>query len=272
MDLRISERIGRHLRSNVVAYLALFVALTFGSALATTKAPKNSVVSKSIKNGQVMTADIGDGQVTGQDIGDGQVTGQDIGDGQVTGQEVDESTLSGVPLPPCPSDQILKSTGSGYACANDVDTDTDTNSGGTVTSVVAGNGISGGGALGAVTLDLDACPAGDILRSTGASYACGDVYKSAGAVSSGATPSVQGGVSFLRLNHSSPTAITDLLSDQVEGQVVTLQADKANPTINDGGNFQLAGNWVPDQFDTLTVVFVAFGANHMWVEVARSSN
>ena len=53
----------RHARGNAVAYLALFLALTAG-AYAATKAPKNSVVSKSIQNGAVKTKKLADGAVT----------------------------------------------------------------------------------------------------------------------------------------------------------------------------------------------------------------
>ncbi|MBA3503210.1 MAG: hypothetical protein H0T65_22810, partial [Deltaproteobacteria bacterium] len=52
----------------------------------------------------------------------------------------------------CGTGQILKWTGAAWGCAADVDTDT--NSGGDITDVVAGNGLSGGGASGAATLDI----------------------------------------------------------------------------------------------------------------------
>ena len=50
----------------------------------------------------------------------------------------------------CAANQILKWTGSAWGCAADVDT----NSGGDITDVVAGNGLVGGGATGALTLDV----------------------------------------------------------------------------------------------------------------------
>ena len=52
----------------------------------------------------------------------------------------------------CAVNQILKWNGAAWGCAADVDTDT--NSGGDITDVVAGAGLSGGGANGAVTLDV----------------------------------------------------------------------------------------------------------------------
>lgn len=56
----------------------------------------------------------------------------------------------------CATGQMLKWNGSAWACANDLDTDT--NSGGTITNVAAGAGLTGGGATGAVTLNIGAGP------------------------------------------------------------------------------------------------------------------
>lgn len=52
----------------------------------------------------------------------------------------------------CAANQLLKWNGATWGCANDVDT----NAGGDITDVVAGAGLSGGGATGAVTLDIGA--------------------------------------------------------------------------------------------------------------------
>jgi hypothetical protein len=72
----------------IVSVLALFVSLSAG-AYAVTKAPRDSVVSKSIKNGKVKSADVKDDGLTGTDIrestlelvsGDGAPTGPAGGD------------------------------------------------------------------------------------------------------------------------------------------------------------------------------------------------
>ena len=78
-------RLRSHLRSNVIGYLALFVALS-GSAYAVT-APRNSVGSKSIRNGQVKSPDLHDNGVAGVDLQDNGVQSRDIQDGGV--QSVD---------------------------------------------------------------------------------------------------------------------------------------------------------------------------------------
>jgi hypothetical protein len=58
-------RLARHLRRNLVAYLALFVALSSGSYAAATKLlPKNSVGSKQVINHSLRTVDLGKRAIT----------------------------------------------------------------------------------------------------------------------------------------------------------------------------------------------------------------
>jgi hypothetical protein len=59
----------KHLRRNLIAYVALFCALTAGAYAAGLK--KNSVGSKQIKSGAVKTDEIADGAVTGAKIAKG---------------------------------------------------------------------------------------------------------------------------------------------------------------------------------------------------------
>jgi hypothetical protein len=70
-------RFRAHLQSNIVGYIALFIALS-GSAYAVTKAPKDSVTSKSIKKGAVTRAKIAKNAVTSRAIKDRSVKGVDI--------------------------------------------------------------------------------------------------------------------------------------------------------------------------------------------------
>jgi hypothetical protein len=63
-------RLASHARRNVVAYLALFVALG-GTSYAATQLPKNSVGTKQIKKGAVTGKKVKDGSLTGADINAG---------------------------------------------------------------------------------------------------------------------------------------------------------------------------------------------------------
>src|SRR5215208_6775779 len=71
--------------ANLVSTIALFIALG-GGAYAVSAAQKNSVVSKSIKNGQVKTKDLAADAVDGTKVVDGSLTGDDV----------DETTLGQV--------------------------------------------------------------------------------------------------------------------------------------------------------------------------------
>jgi hypothetical protein len=65
-------------------------------------------------------------------------------------------------LTSCAPNQLLKWNGTAWACANDIDT----NSGGTITNVVAGAGLSGGGSSGSVTLAVGAGPGISVAATT----------------------------------------------------------------------------------------------------------
>src|SRR5215212_8778269 len=63
-------RVRAHLRSNVIGYLALFVALS-GSAFAVTQIDRNSVRSRHIVHGQVRGIDVAKDTLTGRNVRDG---------------------------------------------------------------------------------------------------------------------------------------------------------------------------------------------------------
>lgn len=112
----MASKIRRHLRANLIAYLALFIALGGTGAFAAQHLKKNSIKSKQIKDGGVKTKDIADGAVNAEKVGagvvsplvinDGSITAAKLADGSIgspkvaddslTGADVDETTLSGV--------------------------------------------------------------------------------------------------------------------------------------------------------------------------------
>jgi hypothetical protein len=129
---RVRRLLRRPSHGAVVAYLALFLALTTGGAWAAAQIGpedirKNAVRSRHIKDGQVRTTDVRNGAVTasklapngvtsdkvqdeslsGADLSDGAVgtaqlapdavTGEKVLDDSLTGSDVDESSLGEVP-------------------------------------------------------------------------------------------------------------------------------------------------------------------------------
>jgi hypothetical protein len=80
--------------ANVVSTLALCLALG-GVSYAAVKLPKNSVVSATIKNGQVKTADLGKNSVTSAKIKDGTVADADLGSGLSGAKLADGSVGAG---------------------------------------------------------------------------------------------------------------------------------------------------------------------------------
>jgi hypothetical protein len=83
--------IGSHLRSNLVAYLALFVALG-GTAWAATK-----ISSKDIKRDAVRAKHVKKDAIRADEIRANAVGSAEIADNQVTGADVAEGTLGEVP-------------------------------------------------------------------------------------------------------------------------------------------------------------------------------
>jgi hypothetical protein len=89
--------ISEHLRSNVVGYVALFIALAIAPAWAASKIgpgeiSKNAVRSKHVK----------DGQIKGQDVGANAIDASKVPSDALTGADIRESTLqlSGIPSGP----------------------------------------------------------------------------------------------------------------------------------------------------------------------------
>lgn len=97
-----------HLRSNLIAYLALFVALGGSGAYAAVNLKKNAVKSKHIKDGQVKNQDIANSAVTAEKLApgaippqvifDASISGAKLADGSVTGAKITDGSLSGADI------------------------------------------------------------------------------------------------------------------------------------------------------------------------------
>ena len=86
------RRILNHVRTNLVAYLALFLALSGTAAYA---APRLLVYSDDVVDGQVFSVDVADNNLTGVDIRDRGLTGVDIAASSLTGFEVATNSIPG---------------------------------------------------------------------------------------------------------------------------------------------------------------------------------
>lgn len=80
--------------TTLVAYLALFLALGAGGAMAAGKLAKNSVGANQLKKNSVTGAKIKANAVTGAKVKDGSLTGSDLADGTITGAKVADGSLS----------------------------------------------------------------------------------------------------------------------------------------------------------------------------------
>lgn len=128
----------RLVRAQGLGLVALVLVLGGGTAYAAGVA-HNSVVSKSIRNGQVKTVDLANGGVTGQKVADNGLTGDDV----------DESTLGVVPN----ASQLGGAPASSYLHGTVYKTEAPTDAGST-----NGDGTSS---------KSFACHSGDILLSGG---------------------------------------------------------------------------------------------------------
>jgi hypothetical protein len=78
----MAGKFSSHVRSNVVGYIAVFIALS-GTAWAATELDKNDVKSKHIKNRGVKTKDLANNAVTSPKVADGSLLNQDFAAGQL---------------------------------------------------------------------------------------------------------------------------------------------------------------------------------------------
>ncbi len=194
-----STRASAHIRSNIVGYLALFLALS-GVSYAASLDP-NSITSRSIKNGQVKGPDIRDGAVANADLADGAVSAAKVQADSLGGTQIDESSLAQVPSAaealnaasattaadasqlggqvPGAFQQRVGGTCTGSEAIQSVGADGtvtcgSAGGGGTVTNVATGIGLTGGPITNTGTLNLatpyrlpQTCTATQVAKSSG---------------------------------------------------------------------------------------------------------
>ena len=121
--MKSASKLRSHIQHNLVAYVALFVALS-GSAYAVNGplAGRNTVGSADIINNEVRSTDLRTDGVQSSDVLDETLSGQDVGAGSITGADIEESSLGTVPSAANAADaDLLGGIGpSGYQqfCAN----------------------------------------------------------------------------------------------------------------------------------------------------------
>ena len=86
-------RVRRHIRSNIAAYVALFLLLAGGTAYATHPGGANTISSGDIINDQVTAPDIAPAAVTAGRLGANSVNSARVSANAATGDDVAEATL-----------------------------------------------------------------------------------------------------------------------------------------------------------------------------------
>ena len=84
---QLTARFFAHVRRHTIGYLALFVALG-GVAFAATQAPRNSVTSRAIKNGQVRTSDLATNAVSAAKVKDSAIGTAELASGAVDAAKI----------------------------------------------------------------------------------------------------------------------------------------------------------------------------------------
>jgi trimeric autotransporter adhesin len=195
-----SSWIRRHVLGLVAMFTALTVAPAWGATIGSSDIEPNAVLSKHIKDGQVRSSDIGAGQVnrgnlalgavtapklaTGavstpklanRAVGAAKVKANALGGGQINELALDFTILQRRIASACPAGQAIHDVASSGAvnCLA-------VGSGGDITDVNAGTGLTGGGSSGSVTLALanpfqlpQGCANGQVAKSSGSnSWEC----------------------------------------------------------------------------------------------------
>lgn len=117
MFSRTENQAGRRLRptlSMTISLLALVIAMSTGAYAATTAA-KNSVISKSIKNGQVKTKDVADVAITGAKLRDDSVSESKLTDGSVSSPTIRDGGVEASDLSAAARTELTRAASTAYS-------------------------------------------------------------------------------------------------------------------------------------------------------------
>jgi hypothetical protein len=111
--MTLLKRIGRHVRGNVVAYLALFVALGGTSAYAANTIGSGDVIDDSLqsvdlRNGDVQAVDIAPGAVNTSHIKDGAIKDTDLATGAVGSAKIKDGSVAPADLDQAPAAEVYE--------------------------------------------------------------------------------------------------------------------------------------------------------------------
>jgi hypothetical protein len=158
------SRFFRHIRSNAIAYTALFVALSGTAVAASSAVKRNSVGTTQLKNRAVTGAKVALHTLTGANVALHTLTGANVAKSTLTGYNIKSLTLGIVPNSArlgglgsaayqrtitgrCPAGHAVQSVArTGRIICQPT---------GTVTGVTAGTGLTGGGSSGNVSVAVD---------------------------------------------------------------------------------------------------------------------
>ena len=147
----------------VIAVLALVVAMSSTAAYAAVA--RNSVISRSIKNGEVKTPDLAAGSVTSAKIQDGAVTGPDIAAGAVRSGQLGSGAVNSAKI----ADRTVDSIDLEYGAVGAENLGNIQAVYATSAPIIDADGTTNGGAVGSASVQAH-CPAGAIPIGGGADW------------------------------------------------------------------------------------------------------
>lgn len=188
--------------------------------------------------------------------GGGTVTSVGSGNGLTGGPITGSGTLS---IMTCANGQILKVSGGVWACGADIDT----NSGGTLTGITAGNGISVSGGAPSPTVSINdsygfGCANGQVRKWNGASWVCsGDATATVGAgtgiIITGTAPNYTVNVDDNRY--------VNVTGDTMTGSL-TVQGNMQGDAISRFGYSGTLGNWMLDVQPNVNLMYTRGTLTH----------